>query len=176
MPGEGGEQMGHMNLTINGCPVDVVDDPNATLLSLIRNHMGMFGTKESCGRGECGACTVLLNGEPVVSCNRLLALTEGEVTTIEGLQEEARDLREAFADYGGFQCGFCTSGQITHSVAILRELMRNPVEDPERYIRHQLSGNICRCTGYNGIVEAVIQTFQRRAAAGAGSPADTNKD
>jgi aerobic-type carbon monoxide dehydrogenase small subunit (CoxS/CutS family) len=151
-----------MTLKINGQAVEPGIDPNTTLLSVIRDRLGLRGTKEACGRGECGACTVLLNGVPVVSCIRLEMLTDGEVTTIEGVAEESRDLREAFAEFGGFQCGFCTAGQIVHATALLRELAGHPTDDLEPFIRKRLSGNICRCTGYTGIIEAVLQTHRRR--------------
>src|SRR5262245_37475966 len=151
-----------MALRINGKAVEPGSTPGATLLGLIRETLGLRGTKESCGRGECGACTVLLDGRPVMSCIQFAQVTDGDVTTIEGLAEESRDLREAFAEFGGFQCGFCTSGQVVHATAVLRELATHPVGDPEKFVRHRLSGNICRCTGYNGIVEAVIQTLRRR--------------
>jgi aerobic-type carbon monoxide dehydrogenase small subunit (CoxS/CutS family) len=151
-------------LRINGRAVEPGAGPGATLLSLIRETLGLKGTKESCGRGECGACTVLVDGRPVMSCIQFVAVTDGDVTTIEGLADESRDLREAFAEFGGFQCGFCTAGQVVHATAVLRELAANPVKDPEKFVRHRLSGNICRCTGYNGIVEAVLQTHRRRTS------------
>jgi carbon-monoxide dehydrogenase small subunit/xanthine dehydrogenase YagT iron-sulfur-binding subunit len=151
-----------MTLRINGHPVDPGPSPDTTLLAVIRDQLGLTGTKEACGRGECGACTVLLDGRPIVSCIAFAALTQGDVTTIEGLVEESRDLREAFAEFGGFQCGFCTSGQVVHATAILRDLLAHPVDDPETAVRWRLSGNICRCTGYTGIVEAVLQTYRRR--------------
>lgn len=154
-----------MALRINGRAVESGSLRDATLLGLIREALGLRGTKESCGRGECGACTVLLDGRPVMSCIQFAQVTDGDVTTIEGLAEESRDLREAFAEFGGFQCGFCTSGQIVHATAVLRELASRHEEDQEKFVRQQLSGNICRCTGYNGIVEAVLQTHRRRMSA-----------
>jgi len=162
-----------MTLSINGKVVDGKFDAGATLLTIIREHLRLRGTKESCGRGECGACTVLEDGRPVASCIRYAAIVDGEVTTIEGLAEESRDLREAFAQFGGFQCGFCTAGQVVHASAILRELARRheSVDDIEAFIRKRLSGNICRCTGYNGIVDAVLETHRRRMAAGHGRKA-----
>jgi aerobic-type carbon monoxide dehydrogenase small subunit (CoxS/CutS family) len=153
-----------MHLIINGQKVDSGNDPNTTLLAVIRDQLGLRGAKEACGRGECGACTVLVDGRPITSCIRFAELTFGNVTTIEGLVEDAHDLRESFAEFGGFQCGFCTSGQIVHATAILRNLVAHPVEDPELYVRKQLSGNICRCTGYTGIVKAVLETYNRRRA------------
>jgi len=149
-------------MRINGRQVEVGFDPGASLLSVIRDQLHLKGTKESCGRGECGACTVLVDGRPVVSCIRYAAVIDGEITTIEGLAEESRDLREAFAEFGGFQCGFCTAGQIVHATAILRELAARPARNPEAFIRKRLSGNICRCTGYTGIVDAVLETYRRR--------------
>lgn len=160
-----------MTLRINGQPVDGELAPSATLLTVIREHLGLKGTKESCGRGECGACTVLVGGKPVTSCIRFAAVTDEEVVTVEGLADEARDLREAFAEFGGFQCGFCTAGQIVHSTALLRELEGKPLEGDalEKFLRHRLSGNICRCTGYNGIIKAVTETYHRRKAKRAGA-------
>jgi aerobic-type carbon monoxide dehydrogenase small subunit (CoxS/CutS family) len=154
-----------MALRVNGRTVEPGTNLDTTLLSVIRDQQHLRGTKEACGRGECGACTVLVDGRPVVSCIAFAALIDGEVTTIEGLTEESRDLREAFAEFGGFQCGFCTAGQIVHATAILRELAAHPRDDPEPFIRKQLSGNICRCTGYTGIVDAVLQTYRRRMSA-----------
>jgi aerobic-type carbon monoxide dehydrogenase small subunit (CoxS/CutS family) len=151
-----------MELRINGKSVKVDLTAGTTLLSVIRDQLRLRGTKEACGRGECGACTVLVDGRPMMSCIRLAAVTEGDVTTIEGLTEESRDLREAFAEFGGFQCGFCTAGQVVHATALLRELATQPVDDLETFIRKRLSGNICRCTGYNGIVDAVLNTYRRR--------------
>jgi aerobic-type carbon monoxide dehydrogenase small subunit (CoxS/CutS family) len=153
-----------MALRINGKTIELPDQPGATLLTIIRDELGLRGTKESCGRGECGACTVLVNGRPVASCIYLAKVADGEVTTIEGLAEESRDLRAAFAEFGAFQCGFCTAGQIVHATALLRELATKAVADPERFVRHRMSGNICRCTGYTGIVDAILETHRRRTA------------
>lgn len=125
--------------------------PDARLLDVIRDEYGEKGTKEACGRGECGACTVLIDGEPVLSCITLAVRVHGTVETIEGLTDESRALRAAFADTGAFQCGFCTPGQIVRGVALLREGL--PATDAE--LRTAISGNICRCTGYSGIVAAL---------------------
>jgi aerobic-type carbon monoxide dehydrogenase small subunit (CoxS/CutS family) len=134
--------------------VDVA--PDATLLSVLRDELHLTGAKMSCGRGECGACTVLIGGKLAVSCITLAARVRAEVTTIEGLAEEVRDLREAFADHAGFQCGFCTSGQLVHAAALLREgVPAGP--GAADWLRHRLSGNVCRCTGYVGIVAAILQ-------------------
>jgi aerobic-type carbon monoxide dehydrogenase small subunit (CoxS/CutS family) len=137
-------------LTVNGRPIEVGVEPDDRLLDVLRDRLGLLGTKEACGRGECGACTVLVRGRPVMSC-LVLAARVDSVETIEGLREEARALREAFADTGAFQCGFCTPGQIVRGVALLREGL--PAD--EQTLRREISGNICRCTGYWGIVRAL---------------------
>ena len=157
-------------LRVNGVSVSPAD-PDATLLSVIRDTLGLVGTKQSCGRGECGACTVLLDDRPVMACIQLAAMTQGAVTTIEGLAEEALPLRQAFAEFGGFQCGYCTAGQIVHATAVLREIEDEGEDEAKRIIRHRMSGNICRCTGYGGIVEAVWQAHRRRVAGPASAPA-----
>ena len=147
-------------LRVNGREADVEVAPGDTLLHVLRDRLRLVGAKEACGRGECGACTVLIDGVPVMSCVTLAGLVRGEVTTVEGLAEEARDLREAFADAGAFQCGFCTPGQVVRASALLRT---SPSAD-ERQIRDGMSGNVCRCTGYTQIVDAVLATARQRAA------------
>jgi aerobic-type carbon monoxide dehydrogenase small subunit (CoxS/CutS family) len=137
-------------LTVNGRPIEIGVEPDDRLLDVLRDRLGLLGTKEACGRGECGACTVLVRGRPVMSC-LVLAARVDSVETIEGLREEARALREAFAETGAFQCGFCTPGQIVRGVALLREGL--PAD--EQTLRREISGNICRCTGYSGIVRAL---------------------
>jgi aerobic-type carbon monoxide dehydrogenase small subunit (CoxS/CutS family) len=137
-------------LTVNGRPIEVVVEPDDRLLDVLRDRLGLLGTKEACGRGECGACTVLVGGRPVMSC-LVLAARADNVETIEGLRDEAHGLREAFADAGAFQCGFCTPGQIVRGVALLRDGL--PADD--QALRREISGNICRCTGYSGIVRAL---------------------
>jgi len=122
----------------------------------------LTGTKEACGRGECGACTVLVNGRPVLSCITLVETVIGPVETIEGLAEANTDLREAFADCGGFQCGFCTPGQVVRASALLKEEWPQSADAKESFVRHRMSGNICRCTGYTGIVDAVLRTAEAR--------------
>ena len=143
-------------LRVNGRAVEIDVAPDDRLLDVLRDRLSLPGSKEACGRGECGACTVLLRGRPVMSC-LVLAARADDVETIEGLRDEARALREAFADTGAFQCGFCTPGQIVRGVALLREGL--PADDYT--LRREISGNICRCTGYSGIVRAL------RLAAGA---------
>ena len=137
-------------LTVNGRPIELGVEPDDRLLDVLRDRLGLLGTKQACGRGECGACTVLVRGRPVMSC-LVLAARAGSVETIEGLRDEARPLREAFADTGAFQCGFCTPGQIVRGVALLRDGL--PADD--QALRREISGNICRCTGYAGIVAAL---------------------
>ena len=125
--------------------------PGTRLIDVLREQLGLTGTKEGCGRGECGACTVLVDGRPVLSCIQLAVRVTGEVETVEGLAEESRPLRQAFARRAAFQCGFCTPGQIVRGTALLRRGL--PVTEGE--LRRALSGNICRCTGYQGIVDAL---------------------
>jgi len=137
-------------LTVNGRPIELGVEPDDRLLDVLRDRLGLLGTKQACGRGECGACTVLVRGRPVMSC-LVLAARAGSVETIEGLRDEARPLREAFADTGAFQCGFCTPGQIVRGVALLRDGL--PADD--QALRREISGNICRCTGYAGILAAL---------------------
>ena len=151
--------MSTRRLRVNGQDVDVDVAPGDSLLHVLRDRLRLTGAKEACGRGECGACTVLVDGTPVMACVTLAMLVRGEVTTIEGLADEARDLREAFADAGAFQCGYCTPGQIVRATALLRQGM--PVG--EQAVRFEMSGNICRCTGYTQIVDAVLSTARRRA-------------
>ncbi len=149
-------------LVINSRAYEPSIAPGTTLLSVIRDQIGLKGAKEACGRGECGACTVLVNNVPVMACITLAARVKSEVHTVEGLADEFRDLREAFADFGGFQCGFCTSGQLVRAAALLRAGLPEDRREAEKAIRYEMSGNICRCTGYNGIVEAVWRTAEKR--------------
>jgi aerobic-type carbon monoxide dehydrogenase small subunit (CoxS/CutS family) len=153
---------GTFSLVVNGDRHSAEDAHAVTLLAFLRDRLGLTGTKEACGRGECGACTVLIDGAPQLACIKPAVLVNGAVTTIEGLAEDWRDLREAFAEHGGFQCGFCTSGQIVHLAAILSAgLPRDPAE-AERHLRYRLAGNICRCTGYVGIVAAAMSVARKR--------------
>jgi aerobic-type carbon monoxide dehydrogenase small subunit (CoxS/CutS family) len=162
----------HVQLRVNGTTHDVQVAPGDTLLAVLRGALGLSGAKEACGRGECGACTVLLDGTPVLACVSLASRIRGEVTTVEGLAEEFRDLREAFADKGGFQCGFCTSGQIVRAAALLRSGLPTDRQEAERVVRYQISGNICRCTGYNGIVDAILAVAAQRRSSQAAQKAD----
>lgn len=144
----------HLKFTLNGKPVELDTEPHLTLLQLLRDQLMLTGTKEACGTGDCGACTVLLDGEPICSCLKLAAEVEGsQVVTIEGLgTEDALDpLQKAFIAMGGLQCGFCTPGMLLSAKALL---IKNP-HPTEAEIRAALSGNLCRCTGYDKIIRAV---------------------
>jgi aerobic-type carbon monoxide dehydrogenase small subunit (CoxS/CutS family) len=158
----GSDPRAHLTLVVNGKQQQPEARQFASLLEVLRDDLGLTGTKEACGRGECGACTVLVGGLPHLSCITLAALVDGPVMTIEGLAEDWSDLRQAFADWGGFQCGFCTSGQIVHAAAILSRGLPQDREEAARHLRHSLSGNICRCTGYVGIVAAVLSVAEKR--------------
>lgn len=155
-------------MLVNGA-IDIDEsqlDPNTRLIEVLRLQLGLTGTKIACGTGECGACTVLVNGRPVLSCITLASRVSGSVETIEGVADEATSLREAFAQRSAFQCGFCTPGQIVRGLALLREGL--PADESD--LRHAISGNICRCTGYEGIVDAL-----RDAAAGNGRDAESEE-
>lgn len=151
-----------ISLTINGNGHDIaLDDPRLTLLDLLRERLGLTGTKKGCDRGQCGACTVLVDGRRINSCLALAASLDGAaVTTIEGLAEGDRlhPVQAAFIAHDGFQCGFCTPGQIMSAVGLLAEGRAG--DDAER-IRELMSGNICRCGAYCGIIEAVLEAQAR---------------
>ena len=143
-----------LNLTINGDPVTEVIRDNITLLDFLRDQLGMTGTKKGCEQGECGACTVQLDGLPVNSCCTLAVECEGrEVTTIEGVAKDGRlhPLQKQFIEKWALQCGYCTPGMIMSAKALL-EVNPNPTE---LEIRQAIEGNLCRCTGYAKIVEAI---------------------
>lgn len=145
---------------VNGIERTVEAGATTTLLDVIREELGLTGTKEGCGKGECGACTVLLNGEAVNSCIILMPQVEGqEVETIEGLNHNPKTkvIQEAFVDEGAVQCGFCTPGMVVSSKALL-DKNENPTKDE---IREGLSGNLCRCTGYTKIISAVEEAARR---------------
>jgi len=143
-----------ITLTVNNETSDVVVNPNRTLLEVLRDDLHLTGTKEGCGEGVCGSCTVLVDGTPVRSCLTLAVAVEGKrITTIEGLREgeKLHPVQEAFVNHHAIQCGFCSPGMILTSYALLAE---NP-NPTEKEIRRAISGNVCRCTGYAKIVEAV---------------------
>ena len=142
-------------LTVNGIAYPIEVQPHRTLLSVLRGEIGLTGTKEGCDDSECGACMMLLDGEPVNSCSYLALQAEGsEITTVEGLADgrELSALQTAFLEEGGVQCGFYTPGMLISATALLE---RNP-SPSEDEVRIALSGNLCRCTGYDGIVKAVL--------------------
>ena len=152
-----------IHLRVNGTVREVEVPTYRTLLDCLRNDLGLTGSKEGCGVGVCGACTVLLDGEMISSCIALAVFADGrEVTTVEGLAEDERlhPVQQAFMDLGGFQCGICTPGQIVAAKALL-----DATPDPgEAEIREWMLGNLCRCTGYYKIVESI------QAAAAQGRP------
>ena len=145
-------------LTVNGVQHEVaLEDPRVTLLDLLRERLDLPGTKKGCDRGQCGACTILLDGRRVNSCLALAVSHDGaEIVTIEGLADgdELHPVQAAFIACDGFQCGFCTPGQIMSAVGLIQE--GHAGDDPER-IREGMSGNLCRCGAYAGITEAVLE-------------------
>jgi aerobic-type carbon monoxide dehydrogenase small subunit (CoxS/CutS family) len=153
-----------MTLQVNGRTYRVTAPMQALLIEALRDHIGLTGAKYGCGMGECGACTVLLDGEPVCSCLTLAIEAQGrEITTIEGLDRGGAldPVQRAFAEMGGVQCGFCTPGMILAAKGLLA---RNPSPSEEE-IRLALSGNLCRCTGYMKIVDAVRVASQEMGRA-----------
>jgi carbon-monoxide dehydrogenase small subunit len=143
-----------IRLTVNGAEHEILVNPPATLLEVLREDLCLTGTKEGCGVGECGACTVLMDGEPVNACLVLAAEADGKrIDTIEGLADgdALHPIQQAFVEVGGMQCGFCTPGMILSAKALLDE-NKNP---NEAEIRKALEGNFCRCTGYTKIIASV---------------------
>jgi len=146
--------MKQIKVTVNGILHELSVQPWETLLDVIREHLGLTGTKEGCGLGECGACTIIMDGKTVNSCLVLAVEADNRViTTIEGLAngDELHPIQEAFVECGGLQCGFCTPGMIMSTKALLEQ---NPSPDEEE-IRKAIAGNLCRCTGYTKIIESV---------------------
>jgi len=145
----------HVTATVNGDPVEFLAEPRESLLDCLRDHLGLTGTKEGCGTGDCGACTVHVNGKAVHSCLTLALEVNGhEVITIEGLAPAAGGLhavQAAIVEYGGTQCGFCIPGMVMMAAQFLRDNPR-PTEDE---LRMGIAGNLCRCTGYDKIVRAL---------------------
>ena len=144
----------HLSLTVNGEPAEALVDPDKTLLEVLREDLQLTGTKHGCELGECGACAVLVDGQPLLSCLLVAHECEGRaVTTVEGLVQDGRlhPLQECFADLGGSQCGYCTPGILITAKALL-DKEPNPSRD---LIKEALSGNLCRCTGYQQILDAV---------------------
>ena len=153
-------------LTVNGVTQTIdLDDPRVTLLDLLRERLQLTGTKKGCDRGQCGACTVILDGRRVNSCLALAISHDGaNVLTIEGVAQANRlhPVQEAFLAHDGLQCGFCTPGQIMSAIGLIQEGQAG--NDPER-VREGMSGNLCRCGAYRGITEAVLEAQKRLAEA-----------
>ena len=152
-----------IELLVNGESHELAVEPQATLLDVLRDDLGMTGTKEACGTGECGSCTVLMDGKPILSCLALAVDCQGQdIITIEGLAqgEDLSPVQQAFQDCGAIQCGFCTPGMVLSTTALLHN---NP-HPTEVEIQKTLEGNLCRWTGYNKIIEAVNMAAERMAS------------
>jgi carbon-monoxide dehydrogenase small subunit len=144
-----------ITLTVNGLVYELEVEPRERLIDVLRYKLGYTGVKEGCSTGDCGACTVLLDGKPVTSCLVLAVSANGKsIVTVEGIAREGKlhPVQQAFVEHGAVQCGFCTPGFIVNSYALLNE---NPNPDVET-IRYWLAGNLCRCTGYQKIIKAVL--------------------
>jgi xanthine dehydrogenase YagT iron-sulfur-binding subunit len=163
-----------MKFVINGKSLEAEVDPRTSLLDLLRDQLGLPGSKKGCNQGACGACTVLADGERILSCLALAVQYDGRsITTIEGLSAggELHPLQDAFIEHDGFQCGYCTPGQICSAIGMARELKRgvpshvthdlaaDSIELTRDELRERMSGNLCRCGAYNGIVEAVAEVY-----------------
>jgi len=156
-----------ITLTINGAARTIaLDDPRVTLLDLLRERLDLTGTKKGCDRGQCGACTVLVNGRRINACLALAVSHDGaDVLTIEGVAQGAQlhPVQAAFIAHDGLQCGFCTPGQIMSAIGMIREAQAG--DDPER-VREAMSGNLCRCGAYVGITEAILDAQRTMTAVG----------
>ncbi|MFC2022559.1 (2Fe-2S)-binding protein [Chloroflexota bacterium] len=143
-----------LKLTVNGQPYELYINPKTLLVEVLRDHLGLTGTKRGCSDSACGACTVILNGMAIKSCSVLALQAEGcRITTSEGLAKgkELSQLQKAFLDHGAYQCGFCTSGMLMSATALLEENLKLTKEE----MKEGIDGNICRCTGYNSIIRAI---------------------
>ncbi|MFQ5914918.1 MAG: (2Fe-2S)-binding protein [Nitrospinota bacterium] len=148
-----------LKLSVNGKPLELTVPDHRLLLDLLRNDLDLVATKETCGLGACGACTVLLDGEPIASCITLARYAEGrEVTTLEGIAsgDDLHAVQKAFLEFNAFQCAFCTPGMIMMACALLKE---NP-RPSEAEIRDYMAGNICRCTTYHEIIHAIAEAHR----------------
>lgn len=165
-----------IKFTINGAPRELWVAPNELLMDVIRGHLGLTGTKYGCGIGECGLCTVHINGRPHLSCLELAVAVDGqEVETIEGVAEpdgSLHPLQDAFLDFGAVQCGYCTPGLIMTAKSLLDE---NPAPS-ESEVREWMRGTLCRCTGYAGVVRAVLAGAETLKAGGAGANSEDDRD
>lgn len=154
-----------VRFTVNNEPVELYVDGHRTMLNVLREELCLTGTKEGCGAGECGACTVIVNGKPVNACMVLAPELEGvNITTVEGLSKggELTPLQQSFVDHAALQCGFCTPGFLMSATALLNE---NPSPTEEEVIE-TISGNLCRCTGYRRVVEAIMDAAERMKGGG----------
>ncbi len=154
------EGLEEITLTVNGIQYQLTVEPRWTLAEVLRDHLGLTGTKIGCNAGECGACTVVLEGKAVYSCSQLAVWADGKkITTVEGLAAGGAldPLQKAFIEHDAPQCGYCTSGQLMSAKALLT---RNPQPSREQ-VQHALAGNLCRCSNYNRIVEAVLAASQK---------------
>ena len=148
-----------LQITVNGEPKQVLVEPYYSLLDTLRDELHLTGAKKGCDEGDCGACTVLLNGNPVTSCLVLAhSAHDGEVITIEGVANgpELHPVQQAFVEHGGLQCGYCTPGIIMSTLGFLESDEEPTVEN----IKHALGGNLCRCTGYSKVIEAVVAAVE----------------
>lgn len=155
-------------MRVNGQPRELLMEGRRTLLDALRNDVGLMGTKEGCGNGNCGSCTVLLNGRPILSCLAFAVEAEGaEILTIEGVAADGRlhPIQQAFVDHGGLQCGICTPGFIMSAKALLDG---NP-RPSDHEVRAAIAGNLCRCTGYDKIVRAILACAEMGAMAKRGA-------
>ena len=163
-----------MHFTINGRPIEADFDLRTSLLDLLREHLGLTGSKKGCNQGACGACTVLVDGERINSCLALAVQYQGrEIVTVEGLAEDGalHPLQAAFIEHDGFQCGYCTPGQLCSAIAMAGEVERGlpsfvtadlaaeAIALDHEELRERMSGNLCRCGAYNGIVAAIAETY-----------------
>jgi xanthine dehydrogenase YagT iron-sulfur-binding subunit len=167
-----------MKFTVNGHSHDVELDSRTSLLDLLRDHLDLAGTKKGCDQGACGACTVLVDGERILSCLALAVQHQGrKITTIEGLAEGSalHALQQAFIDHDGFQCGYCTPGQICSAVGMATEVKRGvpsyvsadlsgDVVLTREELQERMSGNLCRCGAHNGIIDAIRETMATEMA------------
>jgi xanthine dehydrogenase YagT iron-sulfur-binding subunit len=167
-----------MSIVVNGSPVPLPGDPRVSLLDLLREELHLSGTKKGCNQGACGACTVLVDGERILSCLALAVQHDGRaVTTIEGVADGAvlHPLQAAFIEHDGFQCGYCTPGQICSAIGMAAEIARgmpsNVTQDlvaetialDRDELRERMSGNLCRCGAHNGIVDAILDVYAEAA-------------
>ncbi len=166
-----------MPIIVNGSAVPLPDDPRVSLLDMLREHLDLTGTKKGCNQGACGACTVLVDGERILSCLALAVQYEGRaLTTVEGLSDAGlHPLQQAFIDHDGFQCGYCTPGQICSAVGMASELRRglpshvtadlaaDRIAFSRAELQERMSGNLCRCGAHNGIIDAIYATFAPQA-------------